>query len=122
VTDLPFDFRALARDLREQMERQQKSLRTAAEEIGCSPATLSRVLKGDDSDNLPDTKTLLRAASWMRKGLSDYEPFRGPASASMGDVELHLRALSGLSDKDKEVLVAMVRAAHEQFGSRSKKR
>lgn len=122
MTDAPFDFRRLAADLSDKMKKEEKSLRVAAEEIGTSPATLSRVLKGEEMDILPDTKTLLKAVSWVGKGISDYEPSNLPKSSSMADVEVHLRALPGLNDVDKDVLVAMVRAAHDQFGSRRKKK
>src|SRR5260221_676726 len=104
------------------MKREEKSLRIAADEIGTSPATLSRILKGDEMGGLPDTKTLLKTVSWVGKRIADYEPSSVPKTSSIADVEVHLRALPGLNEVDKDVLVAMVRAAHDQFGSRGKKR
>ena len=121
MTDLPFDFRRLAADLSAKISQEDRSLRDAAEEIGTSAATLSRMLKGDSSDILPDTKTLLRAVSWLGKRIADYEPSLSNGTSSLADVELHLRALPGLNDRDKDVLVALVRTAHDQFGTRRKK-
>jgi hypothetical protein len=121
VSDPLFDFRLLAADLSDKMKREDKSLRIAAEEIGTSPATLGRMLKGDD-EILPDTKTLLKTVSWVGKGIADYEPSNQPETSTIADVEVHLRALPGLDARDKDVLVAMVRAAHDQFGSRRKKK
>lgn len=122
VTDNPFSLQLLANDLTAKMAKEDKSIRTAAEEIGCSPATLSRILKGDDAENQPDTRTLIAAASWVGKGLSDYETSAIPKVSTISDVEVHLRALPGLSDTDKDFLMKMVRAAHDQFGSRGKKK
>lgn len=122
MTDTPFDFERLSSDLKYRMDAEEKSLRVAAEEIGTSPATLSRMLKGDGGGVQPDTKTLLKAVSWVGRRIADYEPSSAPQESSMADVEIHLRALPGLDNRDKDVLVAMVRAAHDQFGSRRKKK
>ncbi len=115
------DLDLLAAHLRAKMEERELSLRSAAEEIGCSPATLGRLLKGSEAPNFPDMTSLLRAASWLGKSISDFEKGRGPSTTTLADVELHLRALSGLTEKDKEALVAMVRAAHDAFKTRTKK-
>ena len=124
MTELPFDFDTLAKDLTAKMKTRgkEKSLREAAEEIGCSAATLSRMLKGNQADTKPDTVTLLRAVSWVGKRLADYEPDNLPKNSTVEDVAMHLRALTGLTETDKEFLVAMVRTAHDQFGSRNKRK
>jgi transcriptional regulator with XRE-family HTH domain len=115
------DLDRLAKELSDKMRVNDQSLRDAAEEIGCSAATLSRLLKGSKAENLPDTKSLLRTVSWLDKSLSDFELSRAPSATSMTDVELHLRALPGITETDKKALVAMVRAAHDEFRTRSKK-
>jgi transcriptional regulator with XRE-family HTH domain len=115
------DLDRLAKELSDKMRVNDQSLRDAAEEIGCSAATLSRLLKGSKAENLPDTKSLLRSVSWLDKSLSDFELSRAPSATSMTDVELHLRALPGITETDKKALVAMVRAAHDEFRTRSKK-
>ena len=122
MTDTPFDFRRLAADLGDKMKRENKSLREAAGEIGTSPATLGRMLKGDEIEILPDTKTLMKAVSWVGRRIADYEPASATKSSTMAEVEVHLRALPGLDERDKDVLVAMVRAAHDKFGPRRKKK
>jgi transcriptional regulator with XRE-family HTH domain len=117
----PVDLDLLARELQNKMREEELSLRTAADEIGCSPATLSRVLRGSAAPSLPDTENLFRAVSWLGKSLSDFENGRAPSSSSFAEVELHLRALPGVAEKDKEALVAIVRAAHDAFKFRKKK-
>ncbi len=109
------DLDRLGKELSDKMRAKDQSLRPAAEEIGCSPATLGRLLKGSQAVNVPDTKNLIRAVSWLEKSLSDFELNRTPTKTSLTDVEVHLRALSGISDSDKQALVAMVRAAHDAF-------
>ena len=113
MAERAIDRDLLARYLQQKIDEQSLTMRSAAEKIGCSPATLTRMLKGDSADNQPDTSTLIKAASWLGRSLADFEPGKRPEVSSMTDVELHLRALPGLSPRDKEALVAMVKAAHD---------
>lgn len=106
------DLDLLAQHLTSKMEEEELSLRPAAEEIGCSPATLSRLLKGADAPNYPDSITLMKAASWVGKRISDFET-GNKTPATLADVEVHLRALPGIDAGDREALVAMVRAAYD---------
>ena len=103
----------LAEHLQQRIDERDLTIREAATKIGCSPATLTRLLKGKGADNYPDTKTIIRATSWLGRGLSDFEPGNRPKESSMAEVEVHLRALPGLTDKDRDALVAMVKAAHD---------
>ena len=107
------DRELLATHLRTKIDSEGKSIRAASDEIGCSAATLSRMLRGSRAANFPDTRNLLRAASWLGKSIADFEPGVRNASSTLADVEVHLRALPGLSDKDKEALVAMVKALYD---------
>ena len=107
------DLDLLAQHLRSRIAERNLSVRRAAGEIGCSPATLSRLLQGSDSDFQPDTKILIASASWVGKSLADFEAAARPKETSLADVEVHLRALPGLSGADQEALVAMVRAAYD---------
>lgn len=116
------DLDRLAKELSDKMRVKDLSLRDAATEIGCSAATLSRLLKGSKAEHTPDTRSLLKSVSWLDKSLSDFELSRAPSATSMTDVELHLRALPGLSERDKKALVAMVRALHDEYSSRPKKK
>lgn len=103
----------LAEHLQQRIDERGLTIRDAAAKIGCSPATLVRLLKGRHADNYPDTKTLIKATSWLGRGLSDFESGERPKESSMAEVELHLRALPGLAEKDRDALVAMVKAAHD---------
>jgi transcriptional regulator with XRE-family HTH domain len=95
------------------IDREGLTLREAAEQIGCGAATLSRLLRGAGADNYPDTTTLLKAASWLGHSITDYDLGRERGTSSITDVEVHLRALPGLHQRDREALVAMVRAAYD---------
>ena len=107
------DLDRLAEYLQAEIESRGVSLRKAADDIGCSPATLARLLQGEKALNVPDSGTLDKAAMWLGKRLSDFEEARPTGrTASIADVEVHLRALPGLSKADAEGLVAMVKAAY----------
>lgn len=107
------DLDRLALHLKAKLEDEGLSLRTAADEIGCSPATLSRLLKGSDAPNYPETVNLFRAVSWLGRSISDFEKTTTKQESTIADVEVHLRALPGLSKDQAEALVAMVRAARD---------
>lgn len=103
----------LAEFIQQRIDERGLTIRGAASKIGCSAATLTRLLKGAAAANYPDTKTLIKATSWLGRRISDFEPGSRPRESSFAEVELHLRALPGLSEKDREALVAMVKAAHD---------
>ena len=107
------DLDLLAKHLKARMEEKKLSIRAAAAEIGCSHATLGRLLQGSKAENVPDSVNLMRAASWVGKRLGDFEVGTSKPSSTLGDVEVHLRALPGLSKADAEGLVAMVKAAYD---------
>ena len=111
------DLDMLATYLKSEIEEKSISMRGAAREIGCSPATLSRLLKGTGSQNIPDAINLMRAASWLGKSLTEFEPNRQSTPSKLADVEMHLRALPGLSEADAAALMAMVRAGYESAKS-----
>jgi len=113
VAEPRIDRDLLASHLQSKIEEDGLTLRDAAGEIGCSPATLSRMLKGSRSDNYPDAQNLFKAVSWLGKSISDFEVGKRNAASTIADVEVHLRALPGLTEYDKEALVAMVKAAHD---------
>lgn len=113
VIEPKIDRDLLAKDLQARIDREALTLRDAADQIGCGAATLSRLLRGRDADNYPDTTTLLKAASWLGHSIADYDLGRQRGVSTIADVEVHLRALPGLSPRDREALIAMVRAAHD---------
>ena len=119
---LNLDLDRLATHLRTRMEENGLSIRSAADKIGCSAATLARLLQGSKAENVPGSVNLMRAASWVGKRLGDFEVGKSKPSSTLGDVEVHLRALPGLSKADAEGLVAMVKAAYDAAAKlRSKK-
>ena len=96
------------------------SLRDAADAIGVSAATLSRVESGD---RLPGRETLLRIAHWLGVRLDLSEPRRmghqsGPSArplTTVEAVELHVRADRDLAPAQAEALSEIFRIAYAQF-------
>jgi transcriptional regulator with XRE-family HTH domain len=105
------DLDLLATHLKTKMATEHLAIRAAAEKIGCSSATLGRLLHGAKAPNVPDSVNLLRAANWLGRGLDEFiaKPHHG---STLADVEVHLRALPSLSPADAEAIVAMVKAAY----------
>lgn len=116
----PVDLDRLALHLRNRLVHDELSLRGAAGKIGCSPATLSRLLKGGKSPNMPDAEILFRVVSWLGRSWSDFAPATPPPPSNISDVEIYLRALPDLRPRDKEALVGIVKAAYQQFQSHDK--
>ncbi len=114
VTTPNIDLDLLADHLKAKMAADDLSLREAARRIGCSPATLSRMLRGSAAQSFPEGETLFTAIAWLGKSVSDFEKGKRPAATTVNDVEVHLRALPGLDEKDIQALVALVRAANEK--------
>ena len=104
------------------MEKEGMSGRAAADKIGCSPATLTRMLQGSASPTTPDLVNLMKAASWLGKSISEFELAASRASDKWEEVEVHLRALPGILKSDATALVALVKAARDHATKpRSKK-
>lgn len=113
MSDATIDRDLLAQYLQQRIDERGLTIREAAQKVGASPATVTRLLKGARAANYPDTRTLIKATSWLGRSLSDFEAGKQQGESSMADVELHLRALPGLSKPDRDALVAMVKAAHD---------
>jgi len=111
---MDFDRDRLARHLKTKMKGEALSVRAAAEQIGCSPATLARLLQGVRSPNYPEGKNLVRAVSWLKKTLAEFEAPAGPQHSTIHDVEAHLRGLPDLSEATAEALTAIVRAVYDE--------
>lgn len=120
MADPVLDLDLLAEAIKAQMDARDISLRTAAEEIGCSASTLSRLLQGRAAETTPDTKNLIRTTSWLGRSLSDFSPSRKTTAPSLAEVFVHLRALPGLDAQDKEQLVKLVKAAHDSILERQR--
>ena len=89
------------------------SIRTAAPQVGCSAATLGRLLRGTKSDNVPDTVNVSRAVQWLGASIGDFERPRTEEHSSLTEVQVHLRGLKGLSNETADAIFAMVKAAYE---------
>lgn len=109
---------ALAERVRAHRHGLGLSLRAAAKEANVSPATLSRVERGD---YLPARENLLKLARWahipidpqvLGKAPRRREPHPSDAEP-IEAVELHLRADKNLRDDQADTLVRMFRAAYE---------
>lgn len=123
MAELAIDLDLLAKHLKARMEEKGLSIRAAANEIGCSHATLGRLLQGTEASSIPDSVNLIRAASWVGKSLDDLAGSGARRkTASMADVEVHLRALPGLRGEDAEAILAMVKAAYGAAAKRPPKR
>ena len=107
----------LAQSLQDRMDELGLSIRTAAPHIGCSAATLGRLLQGAASANVPDTVNVIRAASWLGKSLSDFEIGAPERPSTLADVRVHLRGLEGISNQTADAIFAMVKAAYDSAPS-----
>ena len=107
------DRELLASYLRNKIDEDHLSLRRAAEQIKCSPATLSRLLNGGDSQYAPDTATLTALAKWLKRNLSDFEADMRPTQSSLAEVEVHLHALPDITESDARAIMAAVKALYE---------
>jgi transcriptional regulator with XRE-family HTH domain len=122
VAGTTLDLDRLATFLRGKIEEEKLTIREAGRQIGCSAATLTRLLQGSKAETIPDSVNLIRAASWLKMRLSEFEPGRPTRSSTIADVELHLRALPNLAPVDAEGLIAMVKAAYDAAKLRAPKR
>lgn len=91
--------------------------REAAQQIGVSAATLSRVERGR---HLPSRDNLFRLVGWLEgaPGARDTSEPHAPGAPTMEAVELHLRADPGLTPDDAEALARMIRLAYERLRQR----
>ncbi len=114
------DAEHLAARLKAKRRGLNYSLRDAADAIGVSAATLSRVESGG---RVPGRESLLRIAHWLgvRLDLSGLPESarrgRGPASelTTVEAVELYLRADSALTPAAAEALASIFRVAYAGF-------
>jgi transcriptional regulator with XRE-family HTH domain len=111
----------LADYVREKIEKENLSLRKAAGVINVSPATLSRLLKGSDSDYEPDTATLASIGEWLELNVSEFEQGKRPKrdTSNMTDVAMHLHALPNISKEDAEEMIAVVKALYDSKRKRA---
>jgi len=114
MPDLSIDLDMLAIHLKNRIASKKLSLRSAAKEIGFGAATLSRLLQGKKSENVPDLRNVNKAAAWVGMTVADVSARSHHKVSTIADVEVHLRALPGLAPPDVEALVAMVKAGYQR--------
>jgi transcriptional regulator with XRE-family HTH domain len=103
----------LATYIRNKMANEKLSLRKAADLTGCSPATFSRLLGGQDNEYMPDTATLSAIAKWLNKDLSDFESSKRPPTKSLEEVAVHLHALPDLDHEDAQFIMSVVQLLYD---------
>jgi transcriptional regulator with XRE-family HTH domain len=108
------DLDRLATYLKNKMESEKLSTRAAAKVIGVGASTLTRLLQGNSNENFPDLAVITKAAQWVGKSLGDLATSTKSAPSTIADVEVHLRALPGLTPPDVDALVGMVKAGYER--------
>lgn len=104
----------LASYLRNKMNEEELSLRKASEQIGCSPATMSRLLSGSASEYEADTATLTAVAKWLNRSLADFEVGKRPSGSSLAEVEMHLHALPHITETDVRAMMAVITALYDE--------
>src|SRR5688500_5733956 len=123
-TENLIDAIELAKRVRAKRRSKKLSIREAAEEVGVSAPTISRVERG----HLPERENLLRLARWagvrIDPVLHDTKSRRrnavvhGPDASTVEAVELHLRADKHLSRDDAEALSEMFRLAYDALSAK----
>lgn len=113
------DRERLATYMRNKMANEKLSLRKAADQAGCSAATFSRMLAGDDSEYTPDTNTLRAVAKWLRKDLSHFEPEKRPPTQTLEEVAVHLHALPDLAPEDAKFIMSVVQLLYDDKRKRT---
>jgi transcriptional regulator with XRE-family HTH domain len=114
----------LGQRVRAKRRGKKLSLREAAEVLGVSAPTISRVERG----HLPERESLLRLARWAGVRIDPvlHETARrarntavhSPDASTVEAIELHLRADKNLSDDDAEALSEMFRLAYDALSAK----
>jgi len=123
-TENLIDAIELAKRVRAKRRSKKLSIREAAEVVGVSAPTISRVERG----HVPERETLLRLARWAGVRIDPvlHENARrvrntvvhGPDASTLEAVELHLRADKNLSRDDAEALSEMFRLAYDALSAK----
>jgi transcriptional regulator with XRE-family HTH domain len=121
---MPIDPATLAHRVRSRRLGQHKRLREAAHDAGVSPATLSRVERGD---YVPGRENLIKLADWLDLPVDQLmagQPLvrhGGEPESTLESVALHLRADKKLSPDDAAILEQLFRSAYEALVKRKAK-
>ena len=119
------DPATLAQRVRARRTGRRQSVREAADDVGVSPATFSRVERGD---YVPGRENLLRFAAWLGIPIQDLvadgvlPTEASPPESTPEAVAVHLRADKNLSPEDAEVLQEVFRSAYQALVKRKQPR
>jgi len=94
--------------------RGPKGVRATAEEIGISPATLSRIENG----NMPDLETFAKICDWLNVDPSDY---LGTKRHAEPVAAVHFRKGRTLSPKTAQSLANLILAAQAALAAREER-
>ncbi len=92
-------------------KRGKQGVRAAAQEIGISPATLSRVENG----HLPDLENFQKICRWLGVEMSSIAG--APITASPGVARVHFKKKPTVKQETAHALAEMILAAQRAFGS-----
>ena len=98
-----------------------KGIREVANEIGISPATLTRVEGG----RLPDIATFQKLCSWLKVNpaeILDISTATSPSSTDTLVAAVHLRADQTLPEGAATDLAQLIVVAHRELARRAQKR
>lgn len=119
------NLKGLGELIRTRRKEEHLTQSQAAEKIGISAATLSRLERYDEGSPDPDVATLSKVTRWLGVPLADYmateleEDVQQRIRRNRGNtpalVEAHLRADRRLDAKTAAALSELFRAAYDQF-------
>src|ERR1700733_14522532 len=98
-----------------------RGIRQVAQEIGISPATITRVEGG----RLPDIATFQKICSWLKVNpaeILDISTESSPSSADTLVAAVHLRADKTLPEGAATDLAQLIVVAHRELARRAQKR
>lgn len=98
------NLKSLGRRITE--KRGANGIRAAAAEIGISPATLSRVERG----NLPDIETFKKICTWLAINPGEVLGFK-PSAKTASPLAVHFRKDPAICPKTAKALAQMILAA-----------
>jgi transcriptional regulator with XRE-family HTH domain len=122
---MTIDPATLAHRVRSRRLGQRKRLREAANDAGISPATFSRLERGD---YMPGRESLLKVAKWLDVSVDELASgesltkHRGEPESTPEAVALHLRADKRLSPDDAAVLEKVFRSTYDALVTRKTRR
>jgi transcriptional regulator with XRE-family HTH domain len=115
MTKTPTNAKAFGQKL--QQHRGSMGVRTAAREIGISPATLSRIENG----GIPDMATLQKVCDWLGVDAASYLGTTSiPKTSLEPGVQVVFKKKQTLTTTTSQALGRLIMKAHQQFSEEIK--